>query len=424
MSILRRFLLMWVLLGLIGPALAQDQAASATPRNPLTGLPVNDPAVLERRPLIVKIINAPAEVRPQAGLMAADHVWEHLLAGGITRFSAVYLSQTPERVGPIRSARLVDIALTKIYDGLFTYSGMSTGTLDRVRADALMPSRLVGGTSPCPALCRDALEVNEKLEYSLYGSVPALRDLAAELGRDVRPPDNIASLTFSELTPEGGDSVNSVTVRYVNTRVVWAWDAGNGVWLRSQDGEPHRDATTEQIINAENVVILEDDHVEMPYTADQYWGPPNYAFNVPLLGEGRAIFLRDGRYYEGRWQRDNANGPLRYVLSNGQPFAFKPGRTFFNLVPRWVNGYELAFDRPEPLTATVNVTSANLRWGPTTSYSVAGAAFQGDTLDAIGRDANGDWLQIRHEGALKWVAASVVDAPGRMALPLVRPTIE
>src|SRR5271154_27738 len=46
--------------------------------NPLTGLKVDDPAVLTRRPLAVKISNAPALVRPQAGISQADLVFEHI----------------------------------------------------------------------------------------------------------------------------------------------------------------------------------------------------------------------------------------------------------------------------------------------------------------------------------------------------------
>src|SRR5258706_4583341 len=40
--------------------------------NPLTGSVVDDPSVLQRRPLAVKISNAPALVRPQAGIGEAD----------------------------------------------------------------------------------------------------------------------------------------------------------------------------------------------------------------------------------------------------------------------------------------------------------------------------------------------------------------
>jgi len=44
--------------------------------NPLTGLPAPNPALLERRPIIAKIPNYPHEVRPQAGISLADHIYD------------------------------------------------------------------------------------------------------------------------------------------------------------------------------------------------------------------------------------------------------------------------------------------------------------------------------------------------------------
>src|SRR5258708_34156769 len=58
--------------------------------NPLTGLAVDDPAVLQRRPLAVKISNAPPLVRPQAGIGDADLVFEHLTEGRLTAFTAAF----------------------------------------------------------------------------------------------------------------------------------------------------------------------------------------------------------------------------------------------------------------------------------------------------------------------------------------------
>src|SRR5690606_3494853 len=45
------------------------EAGAFVGRNPLTGEEVSDPAALERRPIAVKLSNAPADyTRPQAGL--------------------------------------------------------------------------------------------------------------------------------------------------------------------------------------------------------------------------------------------------------------------------------------------------------------------------------------------------------------------
>jgi len=58
--------------------------------SPLTGLKVTDPAVLERRPIIIKVENLPREHRPQWGLSFADLVYEYYTEFGGTRFAAVF----------------------------------------------------------------------------------------------------------------------------------------------------------------------------------------------------------------------------------------------------------------------------------------------------------------------------------------------
>ena len=71
--------------------------------NPLTGLAILDPEVINRKPVIVKISNYPHSVRPQWGLSLADHAFEYYLEDGLTRFAAVFFSNDASKVGPIRS---------------------------------------------------------------------------------------------------------------------------------------------------------------------------------------------------------------------------------------------------------------------------------------------------------------------------------
>src|SRR5436305_2379329 len=75
--------------------------------NPLTGLKTYTPQDWQsRRVLAVKIGNSSAE-RPQSGLDRADVVYEELVEGGITRFMALFLTNSVDRVGPVRSVRTV-----------------------------------------------------------------------------------------------------------------------------------------------------------------------------------------------------------------------------------------------------------------------------------------------------------------------------
>jgi hypothetical protein len=394
--------------------------------NPLTGLPVEDASILEQRPVILKVINAPAEVRPQYGLQEADVVWEHLLAGGVTRFAVVYLSQAPEYVGPVRSLRLVDFELTRIHDALVATSGMAQGTLEVLRQDSFMLSRIISGVGLCPALCRDESKMDgRKLEYTLFANVPAIRGLAEEEGRDVTPTMPLHGFAFSEETPEGGQELEQLTITYRNTEVIWTYDAESNRWTRSQDGELHVYAENDMPVQADTVVMLEEEHTEQPYVSEGYWGAGNFAFSVNLIGTGRAVVLRDGQAYEGYWQRDARDDVIRFYQADGSVMPFKAGTTYLNLMPRWVGAYQLVFEGVMSTTGTITATSVNLRWGPSTQYNAGDAGFAGDTYDVIGRNNGGTWVQLRKDDKVLWVGADFIDIDGDvMTLPLARPTAE
>jgi hypothetical protein len=87
------------------------QAASVDPTCPLTGTPVPGGGAVPRRPaLAVKVDNYP-NARPQSGLDKADVVFEQPVEGGITRYAAVFQCQDAALVGPIRSARNMDVGI-------------------------------------------------------------------------------------------------------------------------------------------------------------------------------------------------------------------------------------------------------------------------------------------------------------------------
>jgi hypothetical protein len=110
----------------VTPTLAPTLPPRPENENPLTGLSVADSAVLQRRPVHVRVGNDPG-ARPQVGLGAADLVYEEVVEWWVTRYTAVYLSQAPEMVAPIRSARLINTQLTRQYDAALINSGGSDG---------------------------------------------------------------------------------------------------------------------------------------------------------------------------------------------------------------------------------------------------------------------------------------------------------
>ena len=421
---MKTLLLALLLLVFVIPAQAQDVVGPDTYPpgvNPLTGLAVDQPANLNRRPLIVKIDNY-AQIRPQTGLMQADVVWEHLLSGGVTRFAAIYLSNDVDHVGPVRSSRLVDFDLVRIYRALFAYSGMAEGTLDVLRGDNVALSRAV--TGGCPALCRFPKE-GVAYEHTLFGDTNALRDLANQLARDTTP-EPIYGMAFGDLEA-AGTPLSEIQVAYRQTEVTWDYDAASERWLRSEDGAPHVDAATGEQISAANVLVLEADHVEQPFVAEDYWGPGDYAFSVPLINSGRVFLFRDGKYVEGEWHRAQRTDPLTYTDLDGSTLTFKPGNTFVELVPRWENGFQLTFMLDQPISGTITARAgANLRTGPAEGYTSIGAAPNGIPVTAVGRCGKGDWVQLLlPDGSTVWASTTVLSLDGDvMTLPWSRSSFE
>src|SRR3954465_13556883 len=120
-------------------------------------------------------------------------------------------------------------------------------------------------------------------------------------------------MAFDATAPTNGTALSEITVGYRQTDIQWTYDATSGHWLRAEDGQPHLDAAINQQISAANVLVLEADHIEQPYPSDGYWGPGNFAYATPLLGQGRVFLFRDGEYIEGLWKRDDRSQPLRYT---------------------------------------------------------------------------------------------------------------
>ncbi len=296
--------------------------------NPLTGLPAPDPAALNRRPLIAKISNAPPLVRPQAGIGAADLVFEHYAEGGLTRFSAVFYSHAPDRVGSIRSARLIDYELAPMYDALLAFSGASIGVEERLNtsdfADRLFKGVLFGP----PYYWRDeALEA----PHNLFTNPNALWRLAAEQGLG-QPPD-LPGMAFLELSPPGNTSTAArIDLRYRATRVVWMYDAASGQYRRYADGQGHFDANTLQQVAAANVVVLYADHQPTDIVESQWQGSVSYSTEIKLWFEGDAILFRDGLRYDGRWVRPTRESLIGLRDRNGGFLYLKPGVTWFQVV--------------------------------------------------------------------------------------------
>jgi hypothetical protein len=308
-------------------------------RNPLTGLKVEEPSLLERRPIAVKISNSPAQfVRPQSGLSQADLVFEHVTEGPITRFTAIIYSQTPPDIGPIRSARLIDLEIPVMYDAALAFSGSSIGV-----------SRKLFGSDSSQRILRTNVSgyyrtgADKPYEHTLYADPGPLWEELDDRGENFTPLLT-PNMVFSSVPPPEGKPAESFVVRYRDwSRIDWKYDVESGRYLRWADGEEHIDANSGEQIGAANVLVLFADH-QLDTTICEFQSGDEcraHSMEIRIWGQGQAVLFRDGLQYDGFWTRFGRDDMLTFIDSDGQPLPLQLGNTWFQVMPlNYPNPYE------------------------------------------------------------------------------------
>ena len=124
--------------------------------NPLTGLAVENPLLLQRRPVIMKVSNHQIDYQPHWGLSSADLVFEYYIGWGGNRYAALYYGQDSNKIGPIRSIRRVDGHLGSLYQAVIGSTGGDKDTvLDYI--DQYIPGRYYLDKDLCPGVCDDGV---------------------------------------------------------------------------------------------------------------------------------------------------------------------------------------------------------------------------------------------------------------------------
>lgn len=298
--------------------------------NPLTGLKVLDPTLLERRPLMIKVSNLPRYVRPQWGLNLADHVYEYYTEYGTTRFIAIYLGQDASQVGPIRSARFFDENIIRAYKAVFAFGSADIYVLNRL-FNADFSDRLVLESNLTPMFRYDPNKYNH-LMVGTAALSKYIGDKGIENGRQ-----DLNGMLFQMKPPDSGVHAEQVSVRFSAAIYnKWEYNPSSGKYSRSSDivddpngglnevYTPLSDQLTGEAVVSENVVFL-----EVPY---KFFRREPEQMEIPFVGSGAAFAFRDGNMYEVRWQRFEEDSMVSLAYEDGTLFPLKPGNTWFEVI--------------------------------------------------------------------------------------------
>lgn len=300
--------------------------------NPFTGEPVADRANLERRPIAVKISNYPGGyVRPQSGLSQADWVVEHMTEGSPTRFTAIFYGKTPETVGPVRSARLIDVELPIMYDAALAFSGASIGVSQKLGRSEFSDRLLRDGTD---GYYRTG-DTSKPYEHTLYAHPANFWQVLEQNGLNT-PPKFSGFMAFNSQPPSGGQPVSEIHLDFRGgVTADWAYDPATNRYLRWTDGEVHVDALTGEQLSAVNVMVVIA-RQELDVTICEFQtetGCNAYSLQVQIWGEGAAILFRDGQRFDGRWERVNRVDLLTFYDAAGNVLPFQIGNTWLEMYP-------------------------------------------------------------------------------------------
>ncbi len=307
--------------------------------NPLTGKVVADPEILERRPVSVKVELYPRSNRPQWGLSFADIVFEYDQNSYLTRFDAIFYGNEAELVGPIRSARLLDASLVRMYKTNFVFGLADQRILTRlINTDFSDHLIWEGREVNCPPTVQNPLCRYDPAGHRLLlTNTEVITEYILDKDIENERPD-LEGMYFHVEPPDDGQEAIQINNRYsISSYNQWEYDEETGRYLRFQDssedtglGEtyaPLTDRLNDEQIGAENVVILLVPH-------EYYWRSADgrqEILDILLSGSGPAYAFRDGQVYEVEWNRPALDSVLYLTFPDGTDYAFKPGTTWFQI---------------------------------------------------------------------------------------------
>jgi hypothetical protein len=286
----------------------------ADPVMPLTGLPIEDPALVARSALVVKIDNH-AEARPQNGLNQADIVFEENVEH-LTRFAAVFQSQTPDPVGPIRSGRTQDVQLLgSLNKPIFAWSGGNPGVTEAINGSDFIVANVQSNARKVSEAYRSR---DRSAPHNLYAQGSGLFTLSSAVPS---PPQQQFGYRKAGAPVAGVDS-GGVEVTMDGVSVRWKFDAKSGTYLRFQGGKAHNDAALGQL-NAANVVVMVVDYQPSPVDVNSP--------EAQTTGTGDVFVFSGGNVLHGKWTRADRLATYQLTADSGDPILLTPGRTWVEL---------------------------------------------------------------------------------------------
>jgi hypothetical protein len=250
------------------------------------------------------------------GIDKADLIYIEQVEGGLVRLAAIFSTEIPEKIGPVRSARISDIDLLAQFGKVaFFYSGAQSKFLPVIKAANLFD---LGAQHESSKLyTRDA---SRSAPYDMLINGTELKNRIS--GLDVATASNI-EWRFGKLSNKG-NAISSVKVRWPAANYSAKWNGKS--WDLFHNGNPDLTSNGVQISPStfviQNVVITDSEY------KDKLGGVTPFSATI---GEGNGWVLRNGFAIKAKWNRPDAQSGTSWSDLDGNEIKFAAGQVWIAL---------------------------------------------------------------------------------------------
>ncbi|WP_391204183.1 DUF3048 domain-containing protein [Psychrobacillus sp. L4] len=284
---------------------------------PFTG--IGSEVVMQQRPILVTMNNHPL-ARPQSGIAQADIVYEMLAEGNVTRFLALYQSEIPETIGPVRSARDYFVTIAKGLNAFYIAHGYSPD------AKKMLDARVVdniNGMQYDGILFKRSKE--RKAPHNSYISKENIFVGAEKVGASMEI-NKIPPFSFYDSVEDVkiGNPASSVSIRYgsgTSFENQYTYLPDEGLYERTTAGVLTKDKESDELVKLSNVIFMEIPHKTIDNAGRQ---------ELTLTAGGKAYLFQAGIMKEIEW--GNIDG-LLIPMENGVPAKLVKGKSWISIVP-------------------------------------------------------------------------------------------
>lgn len=272
--------------------------------------------------LVVKIDDT-VSARPQIGIDRADVVYIEQVEGGLTRLAAVFSSEIPTLIGPIRSARISDIEILAPYGRVvFAYSGAQSKMLPVISAANLND---YGAQRQSPTIyTRDESRTSPT---NMVLRADLLLEKVRSDGREIAQSRTVG-WTFGDL-PNGGTAITEAKINWPAASYEVKWSPTEERWFIFNNGVPNMSAAGTQ--HGPTTFVIQDVEILPSEYGDKFGGVTPYS---KTIGTGTGFVLRDGQYFAATWSRPDELSGTTWRTLDGSELPFARGQVWIALTEK------------------------------------------------------------------------------------------